>query len=219
MRPQLVLSVVRNENQYQWWWRWFYPSVDHFWDAGSRWSNWSALLPRDSGRWCLTNISHPWDTGPWSQVDLETQDCDISLSGSLSVSSDIEVSCLGLDSTTFVYPGRTASRIQGRIDTIATATAAERPDAILIHAGDVEVCDSRTSAHTISYSLKELVQTRKSKFVDTRIVLSGLPYVHGNITLNNKIDQVNLASAHLCWDTANCVFIGTTSSGQDQFHT
>ena len=39
-------------------------------------------------------------------------------------------------------------------------------------------------------------------------MLSGLPYVHGNITLNNKIDQVNLASAHVCRDTANCVFLG-----------
>ena len=111
----------------------------------------------------------------------------------------------GLDSTAFVYPGQTASHIQGRLNAVLDAT--RTPDAIVVHAGDIEVRDNSTSFREVATGIQALLKDLSTKLPNTRIVLSGLPTACGNKMLREKIREVNLANTRYCQETKNCTFL------------
>ena len=113
----------------------------------------------------------------------------------------------GLDSTAFVYPGQTVSYLQGRLVAIVEASTDHVPDAIVLHAGDIEARDKSTSAGSVSSSITELLQQLSARFANARIVLSGLPTACGNKQLSRKISEINIATARFCQDTKNCVYL------------
>ena len=124
----------------------------------------------------------------------------------------------GLDSTAFVYPGQTVSQIQGRLDSIAATNV--QPDVVVIHAGDIETRDYKTSTDDISSSLQKLIRSVRTKYASTRIILSGLPRVPGNPRVTERIDRVNLTSEHLCEELSNCVFLSNRNARlqRDRIH-
>ena len=115
----------------------------------------------------------------------------------------------GLDSTAFVYPGQTASHIQARLNAVLDASPS--PDAIVVHAGDIEVRDYSTSSREVATVIQALLKDLSTKLPNIRIVLSGLPTACGNKLLCEKIREVldlkNLANAIYCQEAKNCTFL------------
>ena len=122
----------------------------------------------------------------------------------------------GVDGTAYVYPGQTVSQLNARVASIVSSTT--QPDAIFIHAGDIEVRES-TSVRQLITDYNDLIQTLRHTFSLTHIVINGLTPATNHIPLNQKIESVNNELYRLCQDNGNCVFLpGNKSKLRDRIH-
>ena len=124
-----------------------------------------------------------------------------------------------VDCTAFVYPGQVVSQIKDRIDNIQETVVNFKPDAILLHAGDIEVRDRSISILRIIEDVKGLIAHVQTKF-GSKVVVSGLPHVPQNSSLNQRIKDVNNALSRLSCDSRSVTFISNERAKlqRDQIH-
>jgi len=125
----------------------------------------------------------------------------------------------GIDATGFVYPGQTIDQLKGRIDATAKALQDRHPDAILVHAGDIEARE-RTSLSSITSAMQELTVNLQRQFPSSRIILSGLPLVPGNKPLDGRIAHLNTFFSKMCQDLPGHAFLCNKRAKlqRDQIH-
>lgn len=99
-----------------------------------------------------------------------------------------------VDATASIYPGQTIGQILNRILPLCHfMKKKKRPDAVLVHAGDIEVRDHSISVSSIAENMRQLCSELRSIFPSTRVIISGLPHVSGptNGQLNRRISALN----------------------------
>jgi hypothetical protein len=121
----------------------------------------------------------------------------------------------GIDATAYVYPGQSASQIRDRIDKIDC-----KANAILVHAGDIEVRSNSNNVRETVNNMKRLVSDLRTKFPSARLILSSLPPVPRKKTLNLRITDFNTALSDFCRSTTECVYLCNKNSRlqQDGIH-
>ena len=117
-----------------------------------------------------------------------------------------EISDRGLNSIGFVYPGQTIKQIADRIDSVNVHVANDQLDAILVHAGDIEIRSPSTTISEVSTDMETTITQLQSKFPKARIAISSIPYGR-NAELYARISELNKKFQQLCRTSSNTVYI------------
>jgi hypothetical protein len=120
----------------------------------------------------------------------------------------------GVDGSAFVYPGQTVDFINDRVEEIARSFSTDQPDATVVHVADIEVRNQSIPISDICSGLEKLVESIRTRFTYTRIVLSSLPYSADRYDklLNSRITKLNSAMSRLCANAQNMVYLCNKSA-------
>ena len=113
----------------------------------------------------------------------------------------------GLNSIGFVYPGQTIEQISNKVEDISKAVENDPPQAILIHAGDIEIREE-IIPQQIGKNMKKTISKLHSKFPHAKVVISSIPSVPQRMRqMNQRIDEVNKQFELICRSNPKCVII------------
>lgn len=103
----------------------------------------------------------------------------------------------GVESCAFVYPGQTIRQITSRVKHISSRNL--EPNAVICHAGDIEVRHSQL-INDIIRDYEQLMHELRNNFPRACVIVSGLPQVSSlqNHDLHEKIEDFNKQLEGLC---------------------